>query len=152
MWLLGLVAPRHVGSSQTRTRTRVPCIGRQILNHCATREAPQVYFFKLTFITAFFLHIYIPYNSPIYFFYKFIYILFIYFWLRWVFVAVRGLSLVAVSGGATLRCARASPCGGFSCCGAWALGMCTSVVVARWLSSCGSRALERRLGSCGTQA
>ena len=36
----GLVAPRHVGSSQTRARTRVPCIGRQILNHCATREAP----------------------------------------------------------------------------------------------------------------
>ena len=35
----GLVAPRHVGSSQTRPRTRVPCIGRQILNHCATREA-----------------------------------------------------------------------------------------------------------------
>ena len=25
--------------SQTRARTRVPCIGRQILNHCATREA-----------------------------------------------------------------------------------------------------------------
>ena len=39
MWLTGLVAPRHVGSSQTRARTRVPCIGRQILNHCATREA-----------------------------------------------------------------------------------------------------------------
>ncbi|KAJ8784088.1 hypothetical protein J1605_008588 [Eschrichtius robustus] len=39
MWLPGLVAPRHVGSSQTRARTRVPCIGRQILNHCATREA-----------------------------------------------------------------------------------------------------------------
>ena len=35
----GLVAPRHVGSSQTRARTRVPCIGKQILNHCATREA-----------------------------------------------------------------------------------------------------------------
>ena len=35
----GPVAPRHVGSSQTRARTRVPCIGRQILNHCATREA-----------------------------------------------------------------------------------------------------------------
>ena len=31
--------PRHVGSSQTRARTRVPCIGRQTLNHCATREA-----------------------------------------------------------------------------------------------------------------
>ena len=40
MWLTGLVAPWHVGSSQTRARTRVPCIGRQILNHCATREAP----------------------------------------------------------------------------------------------------------------
>ena len=38
-WLTGPVAPWHVGSSQTRTRTRVPCIGRQILNHCATREA-----------------------------------------------------------------------------------------------------------------
>ena len=36
----GLVAPRHVGSSQTRARTRVPCVGWQILNHCATREAP----------------------------------------------------------------------------------------------------------------
>ena len=39
MWLTGLVAPWHVGSSQTRARTREPCIGRQILNHCATREA-----------------------------------------------------------------------------------------------------------------
>ena len=44
MWLTGLVAPRHVGSSQTRARTRVPCIGRQILNHCATREAPNILF------------------------------------------------------------------------------------------------------------
>ena len=40
LWLTGLVAPRHVGSSQTRAGTRVPCIGRQTLNHCATREAP----------------------------------------------------------------------------------------------------------------
>ena len=39
LWLTGLVAPRHVGSSQTRARTRVSCI-RQILNHCATGEAP----------------------------------------------------------------------------------------------------------------
>ena len=38
MWRMGLVAPRHVRSSQTRARTRVPCIGRRILNHCATRE------------------------------------------------------------------------------------------------------------------
>ncbi|KAJ8797451.1 hypothetical protein J1605_001758 [Eschrichtius robustus] len=29
LWLTGPVAPRHVGSSQTRARTRVPCIGRQ---------------------------------------------------------------------------------------------------------------------------
>ena len=39
MWLTGLVAPQHVGSSQTRARTRVPCISRQTLNYCATREA-----------------------------------------------------------------------------------------------------------------
>ena len=42
LWLTGLVAPWHVGSSQTRARTHVPCIGRQILNHCATREALKV--------------------------------------------------------------------------------------------------------------
>ena len=31
-----------MGSSQTRARTRVPCTGRQILNHCATREVPTM--------------------------------------------------------------------------------------------------------------
>ena len=41
LWPTGPAAPRHVGSSQTRARTRVPRIGRQILNHCATREAQQ---------------------------------------------------------------------------------------------------------------
>ena len=52
-----------------------------------------------------------------------------------------------------LRCGvRASHCGGFSCCGAQALGTWASVVVARGLSSCGSRALERRLSSCGAWA
>ena len=55
--------------------------------------------------------------------------------------------------GATLRCsARASHCGGFSCCGAWALGTQASVVVARGLSSCGSWTLECRLNSCGAWA
>ena len=39
LWLAGPAAPRHVGSSQTRARTRVPCTGRQTPNHCATREA-----------------------------------------------------------------------------------------------------------------
>ena len=33
---------RHVGSSRTRDQTHVPCIGRQILNHCATREVPTI--------------------------------------------------------------------------------------------------------------
>ena len=47
LWLTGRVAPRHVGSSQTRARTRVPCIGRQTLNHCATREAPHSYYFLM---------------------------------------------------------------------------------------------------------
>ena len=55
--------------------------------------------------------------------------------------------------GATLLCsAWASRCGGFSCCGAWALGAWASVVVARGVSSCGSRALELRLSSCGAGA
>ena len=58
--------------------------------------------------------------------------------------------------GATLRYgARASYCGGFSCCrvrALRALGMQASVVVAHGLSSCGLQALERRLSSCGEQA
>ena len=52
------------------------------------------------------------------------------------FVAVRGL-LIAVAS---------------LCCGARALGVWASVVVAHGLSSCGSWALERRLSSCGTRA
>ena len=47
------------------------------------------------------------------------------------FVAVRGLPIVVAS----------------LCCGARALGVQASVVVARGLSSCGSRALELRLSS-----
>ena len=45
--LAHLVTPQHVGSSQTRTRTHVPCIGRWILNHCATREAPHKWFLNI---------------------------------------------------------------------------------------------------------
>ena len=75
-----------------------------------------------------------------FYFYFILFYLFIYFWLHWVFVAARGLSLVALSRGATLRCsAWAFHCGGFSCCGAWVLGMQASVVVAGGLSSCGAR-------------
>ena len=44
---MGLAAPRHVGSFQTRDWTCVPCIGRRILNHCATREVPDIVFHHL---------------------------------------------------------------------------------------------------------
>ena len=61
------------------------------------------------------------------------FILFIYFWLCWVFVAVHGLSLVAVSGGySLLRCV------GFSL--QWLL----------LLQSMGSR--HTGFSSCGTRA
>ena len=71
------------------------------------------------------------------------------FWLCWVFVAAlaaasRGLLFVAVRG---LLIAVAS-----LCCGAQALVAQASVVVARGLSSCGSRALEHRLSSYGARA
>ena len=51
--LMGLVAPRYVGSSQTRDLTHVPCVGRWILNIWTTREVPEIclpfffFFFKL---------------------------------------------------------------------------------------------------------
>ena len=49
LWLTGPVAPRHMGASQTRARTHVPCNGRQTLNHCATREAQAYGFFVFVF-------------------------------------------------------------------------------------------------------
>ena len=61
------------------------------------------------------------------------------------FGCVGSLVLLAVflqlqRAGATLRCgAVASHCGGFSCCGARAVGAQASVVVASGLSSCGAR-------------
>ena len=76
---------------------------------------------------------------------------FIYFWLRWVFVAVRGLSLVVASGDySSLRCVDFS-LWWLLLLGARALGTQASVV-ARGLSSSGSWALERRLSSCGAWA
>ena len=38
---MGLVAPQHVESSQTRNPTHIPCMGRRILNHWTTREVPS---------------------------------------------------------------------------------------------------------------
>ena len=63
---MGPAAPRHVGSSQTRARTHLPCIGRQTLNHCATREVRQASFYMLISHTCIFLcevvvHIFFPF-------------------------------------------------------------------------------------------
>ena len=79
---------------------------------------------------------------------------YLFIYLIYLSLAVLGLrccawafSLVVVSGGYS------SPqCSGFSCCGARALGVQASVVVAHELSSCGSQAVERRLSSCGARA
>ena len=57
LWRTGLVALRHVGSSRTRAQTRVPCIGRQILNYCTTREVLRVSFIPFIFrISIWFLY------------------------------------------------------------------------------------------------
>ena len=66
--------------------------------------------------------------------------LFIYFWLCWVFIATRGLSLVAASG-VYLHCgARASHSHDFSCFRAQALGTWASAVAAHRISSCDKQA------------
>ena len=86
------------------------------------------------------------------FFFKNLFILFI------LFLAALGLhcctqAFSSCGERSTLCCgAGASHCGGFSCCGARALGTRASVFVVRGLSSCGSRALEHRLSSCGAWA
>ena len=49
LWHMGLVAPQHVGSSRSRDRTRVPCIGRQIFNRCAIREVLLPLFLLFSF-------------------------------------------------------------------------------------------------------
>ena len=84
--------------------------------------------------------------------------LFIYFLNLFIFGCIGSLSLHAgflqlCRAGANLCSgARASHCGGFSCCRAWALSARASVVVEHGLSSCGSWALEHRLSSCGSRA
>ena len=69
LWRMGLVAPRHVGSSWTRAQTHVPCISRRTPNHCATREV--LLFFSLFFFSFVFFSP-LPfsplYSSPISFF------------------------------------------------------------------------------------
>ena len=48
-------------SSRTRARTLVPCVGRQVLNHCATREA----FHSFLWLKNIPLYVYITYYLPI---------------------------------------------------------------------------------------
>ena len=140
MWRTGLVAPRHVGSSWTRARTRVPCIGRRILNHCATREA-QIYCFNIEKLHIHFFCLckyeeYVQQQNNC----KTIIVegmlsvhnkhLRYMTWLFLFFISGCIGSLPPCAGfpylrraGATLRCvARASHCGGLSHCGAQALG------------------------------
>ena len=75
-------------------------------------------------------------TNPTSFFFKFIYFIYFYFWLRCVFLAARWLSLVAASrGNSSLRCAgfslrwllllrsTGSRCTGFSSCGSQALAV-----------------------------
>ena len=66
---------------------------------------------------------------------------YIYYWLRWVFIAFSRLSVVVSGLTLTLLCdTRASPCGTFSCGGVYALDVWVSVVSARGLCSCGTQA------------
>ena len=58
----GISCSRHVGSSRNRARTRVPCIGRRILNHCATREAPCISFLTILFVIWFWAFIFFSYS------------------------------------------------------------------------------------------
>ena len=47
MWLSDLDALKHVGFSQARDQTCIPCIGRQILNYWITREVTPSLIFNL---------------------------------------------------------------------------------------------------------
>ena len=68
-----------------------PCITNKISKVCLEVEKPSFFFFFFFFK---------DYRIRVYFY------LFIYLWLCWVFVSVRGLSLVAASGGhSSSRCA-----------------------------------------------
>ena len=60
----------------------------------------------------------------------YLFLIFVYFWPCRVFIASRGLSLVAASTGDTLYCCVASHCDGFSRCRAGTRGERASVVVA----------------------
>ena len=86
----------------------------------------------------------LPFHAIAVFYFKFICLFIIYFWLHWVFIAVRGLSLVVVSGGySSLWCM------GFSL--RWLLLLQSTGSRCTGFSS-GSWALEHRLSICGARA
>ena len=71
--------------------------------------------------------------------------IYLFIWLRWVFIVALGLSLVAASRGcSSLRCV------GFSL--QWLLLLRSTGSRHTGFSSCGSQALEHRLSSCGARA
>ena len=51
----GLGAPWRVESSQTRDQAHVPCIGKQILIYCTTREVPKGISYMLNYVSIFVL-------------------------------------------------------------------------------------------------
>ena len=55
LWCADSVALQHVGSSRTRSRTRVPCIDRRILNHWTTRDVHKWLFTFMMIISSRFL-------------------------------------------------------------------------------------------------
>ena len=79
-------------------------------------------------------------------------LLFIYFWLCWVFIAVQAFCSCDKQGLLSSCSVWASHCRSFSPYGVWALGASASVVVACGLGSCSSGDLGHRLSSCGEQA
>ena len=91
------------------------------------------------------LFIFIVFFNFNYFLFFFLRFNFIYFWLHWVFIAVRRLSIVAVNGGYSLLW-----CTGFSL--RWLLLLQSTGSSRAGFGSCGSWALECRLSSCGTRA
>ena len=57
LWYMGLVASQYMGASWIRDQTRVPCIGRQILNHWTTREFQNMKDNILFFFNIFYLYL-----------------------------------------------------------------------------------------------
>ena len=116
----------YVGSSQTRAQTHVPCISRRILNHCATREAPAGEFLTTVPPGKF------PHFLKIWFFMSYSFFLKFYLFI-YLFMDVLGL-----------------------CCWVWGFSSCSGqgilfVAVRRLLTVVASLVVDHRLQACGLQ-